>query len=325
MKTIFISSTFQDMQNERDIIQAKVLPRIRDFVKQYGETIELCDLRWGIDSMELNERETTDKILQVCFDEIDSSRPFFIALLGDRYGWIPNSEQVQDILAAQGKEISDSSDKSVTEMEILYGAFSKTDPASQSLFYFRTIEQKKRFFERSTLPKIYLPQSSEDKKKMRALKQKITMQIPNSVRTYALQWDNKLQEFSGLDDFADRVFEDLKAMITARLGKIPVLSEYELLRRQQMYAAETDTFFLDPQDIRMNLHESQADMLLKGTWMKDFQNLVISAKDSLGLNRLAASLCGCYRDAFSFMIPFDCSQSPDAGTMNGLLSYLLSA
>lgn len=65
MKTIFISSTFQDMQYERDIIQAKVLPRIREFVKQYGETIELCDLRWGIDSANLSESESTGKILQV--------------------------------------------------------------------------------------------------------------------------------------------------------------------------------------------------------------------------------------------------------------------
>lgn len=65
MKTIFISSTFQDMQYERDIIQAKVLTRIREFVKQYGETIELCDLRWGIDSANLSESESTGKILQV--------------------------------------------------------------------------------------------------------------------------------------------------------------------------------------------------------------------------------------------------------------------
>lgn len=325
MKTIFISSTFQDMQHERDIIQAKVLPRIREFIKQYGETIELCDLRWGIDSTNMSESESTGKILQVCFDEIDNSRPFFIGLLGDRYGWIPNSDLVRDILAAQGKVIPESTGKSVTEMEILYGAFLSGNDENQSVFYFRTIEKRKRFFERSTLPEIYLSQNREDKKKIRALKNKIEAKMPGSIRPYTLQWDNSRQEFNGLDDFAEKVFEDLKAMIESRLGKVPVLSEYELSRRQQMYAVETDAYFSGSEDIRMTIPAGQADALLKGIWAQDFQNLFLSANDSYSLNRLAASLCRVYKSAFDFVIPFDCTQSPMSGTTDGLLSYLLSA
>ena len=43
MNTVFISSTFKDMQFERDILQNNVLPRIKDFAKQYGRNMELCD------------------------------------------------------------------------------------------------------------------------------------------------------------------------------------------------------------------------------------------------------------------------------------------
>ena len=34
MKTIFVSSTFQDMHFERDILQQKVLPRLQEFAKK---------------------------------------------------------------------------------------------------------------------------------------------------------------------------------------------------------------------------------------------------------------------------------------------------
>lgn len=32
--------------------------------------------------------------LKVCLDEIESSKPFLVALLGDRYGWVPPAERI---------------------------------------------------------------------------------------------------------------------------------------------------------------------------------------------------------------------------------------
>ena len=66
MNTIFVSSTFKDMQFERDVLQKQVLPRLQEFAKSYGETVELCDLRWGINTTGLDEQESTSKILQIC-------------------------------------------------------------------------------------------------------------------------------------------------------------------------------------------------------------------------------------------------------------------
>ena len=127
MSTIFISSTFQDMQQERDILQNSVLPRIRELAKQYGKNIDLCDLRWGVNSSGMSEEESTAKVLQVCFDEIDNARPFFIALLGDRYGWVPDSKVVENSTMGRNIQTGDMLDKSVTEMEIIYGALKNAD------------------------------------------------------------------------------------------------------------------------------------------------------------------------------------------------------
>lgn len=47
MKTIFLSSTFQDMHYERDVIHDRVTPALNRLARQYGESVAFCDLRWG--------------------------------------------------------------------------------------------------------------------------------------------------------------------------------------------------------------------------------------------------------------------------------------
>ena len=40
MKTSFISSTFKDMQAERDILHERVFPRLRTLFKSIGEDVQ---------------------------------------------------------------------------------------------------------------------------------------------------------------------------------------------------------------------------------------------------------------------------------------------
>ena len=66
MKHIFVSSTFRDMHEERDIIHEKVLPELNEYALQYGESVSFCDLRWGVDTEELESEEGARKVLSVC-------------------------------------------------------------------------------------------------------------------------------------------------------------------------------------------------------------------------------------------------------------------
>lgn len=86
MISIFLSSTFQNMQHERDLIHKYVYPVVRDDAIRYGETLSIIDLRWGVDTSNMTSREALNKVLHICRDKIHASRPFFIALLGTRYG-----------------------------------------------------------------------------------------------------------------------------------------------------------------------------------------------------------------------------------------------
>lgn len=92
---LFVSSTFEDMQIERDILQNKVFPRISALCESYGWQFEDIDLRWGV-SQEASRKQKT---MQICLNEIKrcqqlSPKPNFLILQGDRYGWIPIPETI---------------------------------------------------------------------------------------------------------------------------------------------------------------------------------------------------------------------------------------
>ena len=81
---VFVSSTFRDMQRERDELAKLVFPQLRKRCAERGVTWGEVDLRWGIPD------EQKGEVLSTCLAEIDRCRPYFIGLLGERYGWVPD-------------------------------------------------------------------------------------------------------------------------------------------------------------------------------------------------------------------------------------------
>ncbi|PLX02136.1 MAG: hypothetical protein C0595_11890 [Marinilabiliales bacterium] len=116
--SIFISSTFRDMHSERDILVKKVFPKIREKLLPHRIRLVDIDLRWGITA----EQAENDKTIEFCLDSIEGCRPFFIGVLGERYGWIPESTPEQ-----LGKKFPDAvayTGTSITAMEIIHGVLS---------------------------------------------------------------------------------------------------------------------------------------------------------------------------------------------------------
>src|SRR5688572_1636998 len=84
---VFISSTFRDMQAERDHLVRFVFPRVREkLLKRHLRLVDV-DLRWGVAA----DQDAFD----LCMREIDLCRPRFIAMLGGRYGWVPPPRSVR--------------------------------------------------------------------------------------------------------------------------------------------------------------------------------------------------------------------------------------
>jgi hypothetical protein len=91
---VFISSTFNDMHGERDVLTRVVFPMLNTKCKAMKVRVVPVDLRWGLTSEDTSD--TGLGALEHCLLEIDHSRPFFVFLSGERYGWIPPSYRVSD-------------------------------------------------------------------------------------------------------------------------------------------------------------------------------------------------------------------------------------
>ena len=81
---MFISSTFRDMHAERDYLVKRVFPALRQRLEPHRINRVDIDLRWGI----TREQADNDQVLGLCLQQIDECRPFFVGLLGGRYGWV---------------------------------------------------------------------------------------------------------------------------------------------------------------------------------------------------------------------------------------------
>ncbi|OPX57342.1 MAG: NACHT domain protein [Methanobacterium sp. PtaB.Bin024] len=215
---VFISSTFKDMQAERDHLVRFVFPRMREELFRRHIYLVDVDLRWGVTS----EQNAYD----VCMEEIDNCHPRFICLLGGRYGWIPPK-----------------SDISITASEINYGALDKLEEPVFRYFYFRDPNVT------ASIPKDFAkdfrePSGSESEKLLESLKDhimdhetkgKILIEPGKSERKslpfyiYPCKWDNKLNRIVNLESFGNIVYNDLMNSIDAELGeeKTEVLNEFD--------------------------------------------------------------------------------------------------
>ncbi len=171
---VFISSTFKDFHAERNVLVQKVFPRVEAYCQQRGVSFFPVDLRWGITQEQAERGET----VATCLREAEECRPYFIGLLGNRYGWIPPGSAI-----------------SVTELEFERGVFSQEADASRALIYLRSdglSEQQN--------PGEQEPPSARGK--LSLLKRKITEGAYHCLNGY-----------STIDEFAACVDRDLCAMV----------------------------------------------------------------------------------------------------------------
>lgn len=131
---VFISSTFQDMHEERDALIKKTFPRLKAFAAQRMVTLPPIDLRWGVTEKEAK----SGKVLELCINEIERCQPFFIGIIGTRYGWCPQLEDLKanDMLLDQYKWLKDDIENgiSITEMEMQFAVFRRQNHANAVFF-----------------------------------------------------------------------------------------------------------------------------------------------------------------------------------------------
>lgn len=131
---VFLSSTFADMERERSYFNEVLVPKLNRVCAERGVSFFSVDLRWGI----TEEEQVNGKVLPICLSEIDKCRPFFIGILGNRYGSV--METVSPDLADVIPWLSGKEGHSITELEMLYAVLDREqeDPAKNCSFYLRS-------------------------------------------------------------------------------------------------------------------------------------------------------------------------------------------
>ncbi len=161
---VFLSSTFRDFAEERDLLVRKIFPELRRKCRERQVELVDVDLRWGITEKEAQQ----GRVLPICLAEIDRSRPWFMGFIGERYGWVPEKEKYDlSLLLEQPWLEEHRGGKSVTELEILHGVLNNPAMEGRAFFYFRDAKWSRK------KGGAYLSEGREEKTKLEALKERI--------------------------------------------------------------------------------------------------------------------------------------------------------
>jgi hypothetical protein len=136
---IFVSSTFNDMLAERDLLACRVFPRLREWCEPRRIHVVHLDLRWGVtDEMAYRDHAVVTAALR----GVERAHPFLISFVSQRYGWIPaaaDAPGANPLLASLLEQRT-----SIVELELIQavegGLLSASEPdrpKAQPAIYFR--------------------------------------------------------------------------------------------------------------------------------------------------------------------------------------------
>lgn len=224
-RPVFVSSTFKDMQAERDHLRHFVFPRLEETLRSGRLLLEPIDLRQGVETTGVVNEEARERmVLKVCLEEIKRSRPFLIVLLGDRYGWVPPEERMAAVISEVGF-VAEVHDKSVTALEIEFGILKQSpDQFRRSFFYFR-----------DPLPYAEMPDDIRAKYNDQYSDDPVTRarhgqlavlkkwlcddpELSPRIHAYHANWDASNNEVTGLEAWGDLVYQHLLGELQAEIS-----------------------------------------------------------------------------------------------------------
>ena len=215
-RPVFISSTFLDMQSERDYLLTRVFPELEERLRERRQHLEWVDLRVGVATASIKEEaEREVHVLKVCLGEAARCRPFLIILIGDRYGYTPAAELAQGAAREAGLA-TDPTGRSVTDLEIEVGLLAARAGQFRSYAYFRELLPYK------DMPRDIAAQYSDtvgankdQATRLEELKRRLKRLMGRRARNYRAAWDETNGKVIGLEEWGRMVLSDLWSELDA--------------------------------------------------------------------------------------------------------------
>eukprot|EP00004_Rigifila_ramosa_P012173 TRINITY_DN261_c0_g1_i6.p1 TRINITY_DN261_c0_g1~~TRINITY_DN261_c0_g1_i6.p1 ORF type:complete len:918 (-),score=235.13 TRINITY_DN261_c0_g1_i6:357-2960(-) len=206
----------------------RAFPALDKFCHDRNVFFSPVDLRWGITA----EQAEDGKVIQLCLGEVDRSRPYFVGMLGDRYGWHINP----DIGDARLEEtfkfaeqfypwLKNHRSSSVTELEVLHGALNAPKEHHSRIFFYLRTQIPPNAPEEDL--DSYRSESAYAAERLKILKDRI--------RSSGL----KYFEYSDITAMGDQLLADLQAAIEADFPSNNALSPLVKERLENHAFAET--------------------------------------------------------------------------------------
>jgi tetratricopeptide (TPR) repeat protein len=213
---VFLSSTFRDMHAERDYLIKFTFPALRERLLPYRIEIYDIDLRWGI----TEDEAKNEQVISLCLEQVDQCRPFFLAFLGHRYGWVPPA--IPGDTQARFPFTQRFPGASVTELELRHGILN-SDPTPRALVLLRSSDTL------DTIPKAirnrdFTENDPSLNQQLQRLKEDLQAS-PFPVQPYSAQWNAKVYDrvdrswgkLDGLKEFGEKVLDWLWQAIREEL------------------------------------------------------------------------------------------------------------
>ncbi|XP_063416779.1 uncharacterized protein LOC134699017 [Mytilus trossulus] len=252
---VFVSSTFRDFTMEREAIIKKAFREINRLCVDRGVFFTYVDLRWGITTEQTNDGKT----IAICLQEIDRCRPYFICLMGDRFGWSQTEENKDETLnmtydyAIENnpnlKWIDDYRyNTSVTQLEIFHGVLNDPDEVKDKCFFYLRNPPSQD----EVSPELYkrlVSESEWHKQQQEYLKSLIQKNSKISVK-----------KFNKADEVSELIKQDLKGCVDQ---EFPIGSELTKLEQQgeahAAFASQRCRVYIGNQNYftEINKHRSQ--------------------------------------------------------------------
>lgn len=241
-----------------------------------------------------NARELV--VLKVCLSEIERSRPFLIALIGDRYGWTPPEER----MAAAAQEAGFDGDvrgKSITALEIEFGALANPDQVRRTHFYLRKPLPYDKMDAQTA--EVYSDAHHHDRVagkeaagRLLALKTRLRDEptLKGRVHEYRVEWDANGKRVTGLEPWGRQVVEDLWRDLDAEtrdnLQNAPATWQEQERRTLEEFADQRGRDFSGRRDITDYLSTlAQSPIDDKATW-----GICVTGESGSGKSALFAHL-----------------------------------
>jgi tetratricopeptide (TPR) repeat protein len=313
---VFLSSTFRDMDAERDHLVKVTFPALRERLLPHRVELYDVDLRWGI----TEDEARNSQVIPLCLEQVDQCRPFFLAFVGHRYGWVPTL--VPEDARRKYPVVADFPNVSVTELEVRHGALN-SPRASHALAMLRD-DAALQGVPRDVLEMDFVEASAPARERLAKLRQEL-QHGPVPVKTYTAAWNpnrfNRSSRTAGrfveLDGFGRSVEDWLWEAIRTELRLPPEAPSIDALDAE----ADLHERFLE-QRTRMYVGREDVYGQLRGFVLaSDDRPLVLTGDSGIGKSAALARLVRSLRDDLPdiFVVPHFVGASPATSSLPRML------